>query len=97
MEIQARFDGGETFSNSYQTNISEGGIFLLAKTDVFPEGQKIVMDIILTRFEVRIVLKGKIVWIRAGKSNNTEGMGVEFIDLSRNQKELLQSIMEISN
>ncbi len=81
--------------NTSSINVSEGGIFV--DTDEYLLiGAPIVCNVPFGRDEEAMQLRGRVAWMRSKSSagpNRPSGVGIEFVDLSDDQSEMLSEIV----
>jgi type IV pilus assembly protein PilZ len=93
--IQVDYADGDTFLFAYLQNISEMGIFVRTKEPV-PVGTRLKLRFHVDEAEP-LVLKGEVTWInpvRADGENINPGMGVRFVDLTRERREQVVALVK---
>jgi len=98
--IKARVDyeieSEDTFLFEYTTNLSRDGIFLQTNNPLEPD------TVLSLRFNVpesnRVIeVQGKVIWVnefRPKGENLNPGMGIQFIDLSDDDKDLITKLIK---
>ena len=94
MRIDYKAGDGD-FLYEYTRNISEGGLFVA--TDAPPK----VGTVIQMRFQIpgensSLKVEGKVKWVNAskdGREHPNPGMGVEFINLSDEERDIISHIV----
>ena len=102
VEFQARvelnFSSFQGFLSEYSTNVSRGGMFI-ATDDPKPPGTVVRFRIAIEPEGEGIVLvqgSGVVVWVREQKlaEDILSGMGIQFISLDRQSKELIDRVVD---
>jgi type IV pilus assembly protein PilZ len=84
------YSDGENFLFAYIDNISEMGIFIRSD-DPLPVGTHLLLRFAL-RPASRLELEGEVVWVNVVRSDGSHinpGMGVRFLGLTLDQREML--------
>jgi len=98
-QIRARVDfevrSKDTFLFEYTTDMSRDGIFLSTRNPL-PVGARIQMKFQAPQGGRVIEVEGKVVWInpyRPGGENINPGMGIQFLNLSEEDKEAITKLV----
>ena len=91
MLVQFRLANMTQFLEKYANNISLGGIFI-SSTTPHSKGSKIYLQFYLEDGQKLIEGLGEVVHVNPPDSANP-GMGVEFINLDKNSRELIEQII----
>jgi len=90
--VQFRFTSFEEFLAEYSTDISVGGMFL--RTDApRPEGSMIYLQFALRDGSKLIEGLGKVVRVNPPGGPAPAGMGVEFVNLDADSRDLIEEIV----
>ncbi|MFH1282831.1 MAG: PilZ domain-containing protein [bacterium] len=74
----------------YASNISLGGVFI--ETNIpFECGSKLKIEFTLPETPRPLIARGRVIRISGGKSSNLNGVGIEFQDLSVDDKKVIDS------
>jgi type IV pilus assembly protein PilZ len=98
--LKARVDfeltSEDTFLFEYTSNVSRGGIFLSTRNPL-PVGAVLTVKFALPEAGSRLIaVRGRVIWIneyKPGGRNLNPGMGIEFIDLSEENKEAISRLV----
>ena len=86
----ARVNWGDVTETYHTTNISAGGVFLLAKS--LPEAEhEIELDLFLPQVHAPVRAKGEVVWFRRQEPS---GFAVKFTKISQAAAELIRLIVQ---
>jgi len=91
-KISISFKKAGDFFKSYIPNLGEGGLFIHT-TKNLPVGSLLDLEFSLPDSNQAINTKGKVVWIRPQDMSTEKmppGMGIQFIDMNPEDKELLK-------
>ena len=91
VEVDYQIDSEDTFLFEYITDISRDGIFLQTRTPL-EIGTQLVLKFDLPDEGRSIHAVGKVIWInpyRPKGENLNPGMGIEFLNLSNEDKEAI--------
>jgi molecular chaperone DnaK len=93
--VQFSFDRFSGFISEFSSNISPGGIFIKTRKPL-PAGQMLDFEFRLGDGFELINGSGQVVWTRAEDEgpNRPDGMGIRFLDLSEESKELIYKIVD---
>ena len=86
------FKKADDFFKSYVANLGEGGLFINT-TKNLPVGSLLDLEFTLPDSNQAINTKGKVVWTRPQDMSTEKmppGMGIQFIDMNPEDKELLK-------
>lgn len=77
-------------------DISTGGIFVVTDR-LLPLGTKILVEFIIPPHDRKIKICGEVRWLRESnnKSDTDPGMGLQFVDLSEEDRQALESFIEL--
>lgn len=77
-------------------DISTGGIFVVTDR-LLPLGTKILVEFIIPPNDRKIKICGEVRWLRESnnKSDTDPGMGLQFVDLSEEDRQALESFIEL--
>ena len=100
LPLKARVDyellSEDTFLFEYTSNVSRGGIFLATRNPL-PIGTRLSLRFTLPDEDGRAIeATGKVAWINEYKPNGKNlnpGMGIEFVDLSADDKEAISNLI----
>ncbi len=80
------------FESQKTANISSGGLFVC--TDQLSEtGEKLHVRVMLADINSYFDVKTRVAWVCKGEASHPQGMGLEFIDLEVDQKEVVTKIL----
>ena len=89
----------ENFLFAYATNVSSLGIFVLT-LDPMPPGTPVDLDFGAVNGGDKLMVRGEVVWVnpyRPEGANTNPGMGIKFLEVSRERRELLiQAVRRIA-
>jgi len=94
-KISISFQKADDFFRAYIANLGEGGLFIHT-TKNLPVGSLLDLEFSLPDSNQAITTKGKVVWIRPQDMSTKKmppGMGIQFIDMNSNDKELLKNYL----
>ena len=94
-KINISFKKADDFFRAYVPNLGEGGLFIQT-TKNLPVGSILDLEFSLPGSNQEITTKGKVVWIRPQDMSTEKmppGMGIQFIDMSPNNNELLKNYL----
>lgn len=88
------FIANGNFHFGYSKDLSPDDIFI-ETTEIYPVGTELYIDFYLPGAPHKFKLKGKVMRIVEKPTNSEKkGMGIEFLDTSEFQKNLLRSFVE---
>ncbi len=91
-KINISFKKANDFFKAYIANLGEGGLFIHT-TKNLPVGSLLDLEFSLPDSNQAITTKGKVVWVRPQDMSTEKmppGMGIQFIDMSPKDNELLK-------
>jgi len=93
--VEYQYNGSR--HSSYITTLSLGGCFVRTLKPA-PEGQRIIIKIMIPELRKEVSASGKVVWVNRWdenrKPNTLPGMGIEFIEIPEEEREYLKEIIE---
>jgi len=92
MQVTVFTKGLNHFQSEKTANISQGGLFICTsyKCEV---GEKLHVRIILSDIDSFFDMKAKVAWTNDASNSHPEGIGVEFVDMTNEQKEVISKIL----
>jgi uncharacterized protein (TIGR02266 family) len=96
-EFKVSYSTPEAFGEDYLFNLSTGGLFIRADSPL-DEGEEVRLKVHLPDEEDAMEVLGKVIWSRAEEEMTQEGkqppgVGVEFLDLSKEDIERIISVL----
>ncbi len=96
-EFKVAYSTPEAFGEDYIFNLSTGGLFIHSDSPL-NEGEEVRLEVHLPDKEDAMEVLGKVIWSRAEEEVTPEGkqppgMGVEFLDLSKEHIERIISVL----
>jgi len=93
IKIQVNCECDDAFLYDYSYDMSEGGLFI-STSEPRNAGDKIKLSFILPEVLEEIEVAGKVAWVNPpGSDDLPPGMGIRFLDLSEDKKELIQEVI----
>ncbi|MCP4004014.1 MAG: TIGR02266 family protein [bacterium] len=92
IKIPVDYSGVDAFFSEFASNINEGGLFIETESPV-DLGEVVSLLITLPTLAEPVQLEGRCAWISDGKADSAPGMGVEFLDMSGEIKDLLDKVV----
>ena len=94
LEVEVTLRNENTFFTGFSENISEGGLFVATEAP-WEIGERIEFSLSLMGGEVR-THHGVVRWVRPANSSGglPAGMGVQFVDLTPQENEAIQSFVD---
>lgn len=95
MRLDYKHESGANFLFEYTQNISRGGIFI-ETLQPLPVGTNVVMRFTPPGEEGEIYVEGRVAWVnavRSGEENTNPGMGIQFKNLSDENKDLISRMV----
>ena len=90
MSVDVGITSEHNFYSAKTRDISAGGLFI--ETDVgFPMGARIVVELRL--LHTKATVPAEVVWVLLDENGQTEGVGVQFLQLSKQVRERIESFM----
>jgi uncharacterized protein (TIGR02266 family) len=88
MLVDYKSEGNYLFDFSY--NLGAGGIFIHTQS-ILPRGSVVVMNFTLPETGEKFEVKGQVMWTQevAPEAEASTGMGVQFMNLSEDQRRIL--------
>ena len=85
----------DKFFTDFAENLSKGGMFI-ATSRPLPVGSFIFLEFSLPDRSLVVKTKGEVVWVRKtpGSPKEKRGMGVKFEDLSKEDKEKIDKLIQ---
>jgi type IV pilus assembly protein PilZ len=96
LELNYRDATNKNFLFEYSQNISKGGIFIETDTPL-PLGSRLKIRFQPPGGEAELQVEGEVSWVnevKEGDDNPNPGMGVQWVDLSDDQYQLIASIVQ---
>ena len=96
VRVDYEIESEDTFLFEYTTNMSRDGIFLQTKSPLEP-GTVLSMRFGVPESDRIIEVHGKVVWInefRPEGENLNPGMGIQFLDLNEDDKEVITRLVK---
>lgn len=92
--MKVNYTDGETFLYSYIENISDMGIFVYSE-EPFDIGTELNLQF-GREDEEPIEIRGRVMWVNPVRNggNINPGMGIEFLDLSRDTREQIVELVK---
>lgn len=90
LSVDVDYTSEHNFYSAKTRDISAGGVFI--ETDIgLPIGSRIQVDLRFLR--TRTTVPAEVVWALVGEDGQTEGIGVQFLQLSKKDRERIESFM----
>jgi len=90
MSVDVGITSEHNFYSAKTRDISAGGLFI--ETDVgFPMGARIVVELRL--LHTKATVPAEVVWVLLDENGRTEGVGVQFLQLSKQVRERIETFM----
>ena len=86
----------QKFLKAYTSNISDGGLFIRTAKPL-PKDEKIILKLQLPDLPQPLTIKSQVTWKKAneeGKNAQSAGMGLKFIEMSKNDTAIFQQFMK---
>lgn len=95
LKILVDYRSKDLFRSDYASNISGGGIFIQT-TNPLPIGTILELQLAFPDIPRLIKITGKVLWVREyGKEEiAVPGMGIQFLDLKREDKAFIQMLVK---
>jgi len=93
VSLSVRYWTKNELKDRYIPVLGEGGLFVSA-VDPLPVGSVIDLEVVLARKGIRFPVKGKVVWVNEGEDPAKRGMGIQFVDLSYEQKRNIYGLVD---
>ena len=92
-EIKSEVAGEEHLTRSSTVDLSKGGIFI-STPEPLKSGSSVSLSITTPDGE-NLEVKGMVRWLREDEvSGSKAGMGVEFVDISENDKKKIENMLK---
>ncbi len=89
MSVEVDFGSEHNFYSAQTRDISVGGLFV--ETDIaLPIGTRLRVD--LKFLQKQLHAEAEVTWVLVGDKQDTEGVGVRFVDLSDTAKKNIDSV-----
>ncbi len=92
VRVDVNYRHDETYLFSRTRDVSELGIFLVSK-EVLPRGTRIDLEFRPPGVGDSIKLEGEVVWLEPGGFDKEPGMGVRFINPSKEIREQMRTLI----
>jgi len=93
--LEVRYLSQNELRDRYIQVLGEGGIFV-STVDPLPVGSLFDLEVVLARKSISVRLKGQVVWINRDPDPARRGMGVQFVDMTYEQKQIIYSLVDDS-
>jgi len=93
ISMQVRYEQGGKVHERFLTVLGEGGLFISA-SDPAPQGTVLKIEGVPTGKGEPFLVKGEVVWSNAKGPEENHGMGVKFVDLNEDQKQLIYTLVD---
>ncbi len=95
VSLSARYWTSNELRDRYVSTLGEGGLFI-ATDEPLAIGSSIDLQIRLVERGLSLDVRGRVAWIDNGADSGHRGMGVEFVDLSYDQKATIYELVNDS-
>lgn len=95
--LAVTYECRESLVKTYAKDISEGGLFIRTGAPL-PEGERFLLRLHLPGLARPMEMECQVAWARArsgGKDRGTTGMGVKFVGITRDNREILKPYIRI--
>jgi uncharacterized protein (TIGR02266 family) len=92
VRINVNYRHGDTYLFSRTSNVSELGIFLVSERPLAKD-TVISLEFDIPNVRKPIQVLGRVTWVETGKSGAEPGMGIQFIDLSKDTQKQIKSLI----
>ena len=89
VRVEAIFRDGEDLISSYLFNISQGGLLVRSETPL-ELGTEVVLQFRLPGLDHHFAVLGQVIWKMSPEEGKASGMGVAFVDMGTEDREMLQ-------
>jgi len=94
IKIQVNCECDDAFLYDYSYDMSEGGLFI-STSEPRNVGDRIGLSFILPEVLEEIEVTGEVTWVNPpGSEDLPPGMGIKFVDLAGEKKELIQEVIK---
>jgi uncharacterized protein (TIGR02266 family) len=97
VRVRLRYPDLDVFVERFSPNVTRGGLFLASKSPR-PVGDAFMFEVQLATGAVALAGEGKVIWIKEynpAEPNKAHGMGVQFIRLDADSREVLTRMLKI--
>ncbi len=92
LEIPVDYSTVDTFFAEFTANVNEGGMFI--ETDVPGEpDSEVELSFRLPGRDDPVKVEGRVAWVSDGESGQPQGMGIEFLTLSSEVRQQINSVV----
>ncbi len=84
----------DSFYSGRIDNLSKDGLFINTSKDI-PMGAKVSIEFLPPNTDNVVRVESQAVWMKKDKGGNILGIGVEFVKLSREDKEVISFYLDI--
>ncbi|MCP4714575.1 MAG: TIGR02266 family protein [Deltaproteobacteria bacterium] len=93
-KIEITFKEPKSFIKTYMLNVSNGGVFISTEDPLSLDSQ-VALIMQLPEQKEQMEITGRVVWNnpRGRKNSFPKGMGIQFVDLSAEHKEIIESFV----
>ncbi len=95
-KLVVRFASANAFLQQYAENLSSGGIFI-ATPNPAPVKSKLELELHLPKTDEILKLQGEVMHVQTGEDGKPRGMGIAFIDLRVEAKNMLKAHVELAS
>lgn len=93
ISMRVRYEANGKFNERYLTVLGEGGLFV-ATSDPVPLGTVLMLEGLPIGKGEFFQVKGEVVWSNVKGPEDKHGMGIKFVDLSEDQKQLIYTLVD---
>jgi uncharacterized protein (TIGR02266 family) len=97
VRVRLRYPDLDVFVERFSANVTRGGLFLASKSPR-PVGDTFMFEVQLATGVVAMAGEGKVIWIKEynpAEPNRPHGMGVQFIRLDADSREVLSRMLKV--
>ena len=94
--LEVNYNTEMDFLNSYTRDVSAGGMFVRTIYPL-PEGTELNVKFAIPEIKADFSLVAKVVWAakpEIGSSNEESGMGISFVNITKEKSKILQDYLE---
>ncbi len=91
--LTARYWSSDELKDRYIPVLGEGGLFI-STVDPLPRGSVLDLEIALASQGLNFPVQGQVVWINEGDDPARRGMGIKFVNLTYEQKQIIYSLVD---
>ena len=93
IKIPIDYSAVDVFFSEFASNINEGGMFI--ETDNPAELDDVVqLQMRFPELESPVQVGGRVAWTSDGKDGSPPGMGIEFLDLTREIRDCINQVVQ---